>query len=448
MRLFSVLDLILAISYSIIILIIASNKAKNRVGEIPLYKYYVTGMRIHILGGIALCIVYLFYYEGGDTISYMDTTNALISMIGHRFDLGMSLVFGFFEGEPEPFYYYFDPSKMEMPSYTIFADSKSLAVSRFSVPLAILAFKNYITTSVLLAAISYGGSWNLFVLIARIYPKIEKQLAVAILFIPSVVFWGSGLMKDTFTFSATCWFVVGFYGAFINKEGFVKNFIILILSVYVLVSIKPYILFSLVPGSLIWLSFSKLKAVKSNLLKILITPGIIGLSLLSANFFLRQMSSSMGKFSMDNAIEQATLIQQDLIREEAYGSNSFNIGEYDGSLGGMISKGPIAINAALFRPYLIEAKNPVMLFSALENTYILFLTLSVIMKVGLLNIFKYLKNDPFLVFAFMFTLIFAFMVGFTTANFGAMVRYKIPMMPFFLCFLYICKMHHTKEKME
>ena len=45
--------------------------------------------------------------------------------------------------------------------------------------------------------------------------------------------------------------------------------------------------------------------------------------------------------------------------------------------------------------------------------------------------------DETLQFCLIFTLIFAFAVGISTSNFGSLVRYKIPCMPFYTAFLII-----------
>ena len=46
-------------------------------------------------------------------------------------------------------------------------------------------------------------------------------------------------------------------------------------------------------------------------------------------------------------------------------------------------------------------------------------------------------KDPNLLFFITFSLIFAFAVGISTYNFGALSRYKIPCLPFFGAFLLI-----------
>jgi hypothetical protein len=77
-----------------------------------------------------------------------------------------------------------------------------------------------------------------------------------------------------------------------------------------------------------------------------------------------------------------------------------------------------------------------MLFSALENTFLLLMFLRVFFKNGL-QFFPRIFGNPVLVLSFVFSIFFAFALGITTANFGALVRYKIPAIPFFLSMLYI-----------
>ena len=72
---------------------------------------------------------------------------------------------------------------------------------------------------------------------------------------------------------------------------------------------------------------------------------------------------------VDTAIQQAQVIQEDLLREEQYGGNNYNLGQLDGSVGGLLSVAPVAIFTALFRPLFWEIGSPTMLLSALENPF-------------------------------------------------------------------------------
>jgi hypothetical protein len=53
------------------------------------------------------------------------------------------------------------------------------------------------------------------------------------------------------------------------------------------------------------------------------------------------------------------------------------------------------------------------------------------------NIFLLLFRHHVLFFSGFFSLFFAFSVGLTTSNFGSLVRYKIPAIPFFVASLFI-----------
>ena len=77
-----------------------------------------------------------------------------------------------------------------------------------------------------------------------------------------------------------------------------------------------------------------------------------------------------------------------------YGGNSFDIGEFDASAVSMLSKAHLAISAALFRPFLWEARNPVMLMSAIENTLLLIFSIYILIKFCITSVI--IKFDYFI----------------------------------------------------
>jgi len=141
-----------------------------------------------------------------------------------------------------------------------------------------------------------------------------------------------------------------------------------------------------------------------------------------------------GRYSVDNLLQQAWIIQDDLSRE-AYGENSFDIGDFEPTIPGVLSKAPIAIVAGMFRPFIWECNNILMIFSGLENFALLVLTIFYFFRTGLFSSIKYIAKEPFFISCFIFVIVFAFMVGLTTANFGALVRYKIPVIPILMVIL-------------
>lgn len=149
--------------------------------------------------------------------------------------------------------------------------------------------------------------------------------------------------------------------------------------------------------------------------------------------------------SMDAILQKAIITQDDLTRDY-YGENSFDIGDFDATLSSIISKAPVSIAAGLFRPFIFEARNPVMLISGLENLFLLLLLIYTLFKVGLFRFITIMFESPVLLFSIGFVLLFAFSVGLTTANFGALVRYKIPLIPYYTAALFI--IIHSSKKSE
>jgi hypothetical protein len=103
----------------------------------------------------------------------------------------------------------------------------------------------------------------------------------------------------------------------------------------------------------------------------------------------------------------------------------------------MAKLAPQAIATSLFRPFLWEAHNPIMLLSALEAVFFLLFTLRIFWRTGTIATLRLISSTPVLLMSFVFSLIFAASVGITSANFGTLVRYKIPLIPFYLSALYI-----------
>ncbi|MDD5571415.1 MAG: hypothetical protein PHD97_09730 [Bacteroidales bacterium] len=430
------LDIILILFYLFLIYAVAKSIERKNIDKDNIYKYFVSGLFVKIFGGIAFCLIFqLYYHEQGDTFMYYRSSEALVNLMQKNFYRYFLVFVGDDSAET---YSYFDAST-GWPIYYA-QDYQTFAVIRFVSLFTWLAFKNYYTTTILLDVFTFFGMWKLYTVFCKINPSLYKQFAIAVLFVPSVAFWGSGILKDSFTISFACLYTYNFYRIFIERKKLFINILGLIIAAYVITSIKPYIFLALMPGSIIWLSFNRLKNIKSKFLRVLVGPFIIGLGFFATSSLLSGLSGRMGTYSsMDKIVEKAQKTQQDLIRGEQYGSNYYNIGEFDGTMRSMVTKAPIAITAGLFRPFLWEARNPVMIISALENTVMLIFVLFVLFKVGPFRTISIISSEPVLIFSFLFAIFFAFSVGLTTANFGALVRYRIPAIPFFVAGLFIMR---------
>jgi hypothetical protein len=60
-----------------------------------------------------------------------------------------------------------------------------------------------------------------------------------------------------------------------------------------------------------------------------------------------------------------------------------------------------------------------------------------IFRTGIAQAIRSISKFPLVSFCIVFSIVFAFAVGFSTSNFGTLVRYKIPCIPFFMAALFI-----------
>jgi hypothetical protein len=399
------------------------------------------GLMAKLFGSLIFCFIYLYYYGGGDTTSYFESSMAMAKLFYQS-------PFKYFEvlfNPPSPEAHSLFTDKTGYPWSYLYADPKTFMVVKLTSILTVLTGKSYFLTSVLLAYFAYLGIWRLFILFQSYVPEIENKIAIAVLYFPSPLFWAGGVSKDTYTYTATALFVYCAHQLFVKKKRSSGLFLFLFISAWMIISIKPYIFLVLFPGGLLWIFYDKMSKIRSRFLSFFLFPiAIVSVSFLSY-FVLTQLGDNMSKFSIDNALETAAITNYDL-KQDYYGGSSFNIGDFDGTAPGMLKLFFPAMNAGLFRPYLWESKSLVLFIAGLENLFLLGFTLYILYKTKIIGAFRIIFKNPLLLFCALFSILFAFMIGLTTSNFGALVRFKIPILPFFVTTLFIIDYLMKKKK--
>lgn len=151
------------------------------------------------------------------------------------------------------------------------------------------------------------------------------------------------------------------------------------------------------------------------------------------------------EYNLENLAYKSSITYGWIKASSTLNSSMYDIGEMDGTIEGMLWALPQAINVTLFRPYLWEVNNAFMLLSALESLFLFFFTIICIYKAGIINILKFINNNPLLSFLIAFSLTFAFGTGVSTGNFGTLVRYKIPLIPFYTAAIIIIRDNFKKS---
>ena len=403
---------------------------RSSVTNVYTRKYFIPALTVKVVGAIALGILYHTLY-GGDTNTYYHQAGIVYQAFGDSFGAGWELVTT--SGDVTPAI-----SKYVSQMMWFGRGSNEYFVVRVAGLFALLSFNTYTVIAVMFAAVSFTGMWAMYMTFAKIRPQAYKELATAVFFLPSVFFWGSGLLKDSLCIGALGWLFYAFYRGAIERRNILRSSLLGASAMGVIFAMKIYILLAFLPPALLWVFNESTRDIRSAALRWLIKPLFLGLGGLVAAYAIVQLSAADARFNLDNIGAQSKLTADYLqqVSQNEQGSG-YNIGVQDGSIGSMVKLAPQAVVVSLFRPFLWEARNPTMGLSALEATYFLFLTLRILWRVGLAKTFKAVSTVPVLTLCFVFSLIFAISVGISSGNFGTLVRYKIPLMPFYLAGLYI-----------
>ena len=320
-------------------------------------------------------------------------------------------------------------------SYTGFAESLS-AVIKIAGFTGLFCFGSYLPIALVFGLFSFWGTWLMYITINKHFPHLYKYTAIACLFIPSVVIWTSGINKEP-----PCMFALGlcFYSfdKILHKKGMIKHLIYFTIGATALIAIKGYIFYTFAIAAFAWmLQYFKLN-IKNYLVR-LIARSVILFSILVFLIYFIAVPDNPLQQSFMNSLGQGEHLQEMITSvNDTEGGSGYTLPPFILSVGGIIKSFFLSLNVTLFRPYLWECKNVLMLMSFAESFATFLLVLAVLFKAGIRKVFIYCNKYPVLFFMLMFSLILAPIVGFISFNFGTLVRYKIPFLPFFFSFLLI-----------
>ena len=398
------------------------------------------GLYLKFAGAIFIGLIFEYYYGGGDTYHFFYHAKVINSSLNESFSTWFKLITRQSVIENPELYKYVSQN-LEW-----YYDPQAFMVVRIAAIFGLISGTLYLPIAMLFAFFSFTGSWAMYRTFVNLYPKLYKELALAFLFIPSTFVWGSAIFKDTVCMFGIGWLTYTTFRIFINKDFSKRNIFLLVMSFYLVYSTKLYILMAFMPALSIWLLTTYSSKIKSGGLRFL--TKIVFIIICAAVFllFIRVFASDLEKYSLDNIAATAETTREWLTYQSGDEGSGYDLGEFDPSIFGMMVKFPQAVVVTLFRPFPWEAKKLIVLLSALEALMFVYFTFKAFQKRGIPKTFGLIFKDPNLLFCLTFSIIFAFAVGISTYNFGALSRYKIPALPFYGAFLMIVINYHKTGK--
>jgi len=421
-----------AISVPITLLFIytLANWKYQKYKETPLGKYFFLGLHLKMVACVAHFAYHYYIYGGGDTFNYYRVS---LHWIAAFHQLPWESLLSLFQS-PE----HYDFKLLEILPDTFYQSPNERRLTKITSPIGLLTFGSFISIGLWLSFFAYWGTWRIFKTFATIKPNLVSYAAISTLFIPSIIFWSGSISKDAVTMGCLGLCFHGIYTLFFLRKVNFSVIITFLLAAYLLSNIKGYIIVAFLPAAAIWILLHYRSAIQNTVIRALITPLLfaIGTGSIMGIVAVMGSSSTFDTFASDKVFDKIA-IQNQYLADASRAGSAYDIGTIEPNLQSVISVFPQAVNIALFRPYLWEANNPAALLAALESTAGLLLFLFVFYKLGILTALRTIFKSPFLLFCLMFTIVFGAAVGLTSGNFGTLMRYKIPFVPFFFFMLAI-----------
>ncbi|MFT7160537.1 MAG: hypothetical protein ACI9GZ_001713 [Bacteroidia bacterium] len=376
-------------------------KAYKKIVELSVAKFYYPALVFKVICGISLGLIYTFYYEGGDTILFFEKANSLLKLPKIEF-----LNEVFITSIPH-----------EQRSILPITKITSLVLS--------VTGSNYWLASIYFSLFSFAGTFYFVKQLSIKYPALTNSASIAFLFFPSIVFWSSGILKESVVFGIMM-FMLGFFMTYLNSKKI--NFWHLILSVlgaWLIILIKYYIAAVFLPILMIVFIISII--INRNLLGSL-NPiyQYLGILLLALGVFYWATTI---QFNLDlsrvYSVVKANQVEILRISDQA---SVINYLDETGSTLMILVNLLIALFSGLFRPLIPELSSIAQIFSSIENILILALFILFLRtKRSLINQNKFLVAGLIL-----FILTLSSLLAYSSPNLGTLARYKVYYMPFFL----------------
>lgn len=477
------LEILLATGYTVLFIFLIRKINFFETGSIS--RNAITAVfLLKILAGTALWFIYTHLYTDrltADIFKYFDDGLVIYSTL-HSNPLDY---FKMLLGIPDAAldHYFRDEMRHWSREFNQGLYNENRTLIRFNALVDLFSFGNYHVHTVFMCFLTTAGLTGIFKTFSPFLPGKSKGLFVATFLLPSALFWGSGVLKEGLILFALGMCVYHFF-RLLTENATLLRVIWIIFFLFLLSITKLYILLILLPMFIAQFWVHKTNYARPELKYMIVLALYFSAGLLIPKydfpFMLMEKQRQAvymargGSYLANHRINRFVYIDPKIekrivpIKEKpgfckiipgvsyvswdletfldsAYVEHSSDTNTYfvfydqaaagsnikipmlDGTFTGLIKNAPVAFSNTFLRPLLFEAKNPLMMLSALENCLILI--------AGFLSCFFYCKNVPnryLISFCLTIVVLLFVLIGLTTPVLGAAVRYKTPGLPFLL----------------
>lgn len=344
----------------------------------------------------------------------------------------------------------------------------------------------YAVHALAMLVVSFAGQFAVYKAFKSYFPAKEKLLAILIFLAPSVLFWSSGVLKEPLALALLGFFLYAFLQIFVQGKKRIVYVLVLVLCFLVFMVLKPYILalvlfplivFAIVMHfrirrvalfygiSLLLIYGSSVLALKYVFHKDVLNTIVVrqndfislsrgGIFFVNTRNYLRLEYKDADKYTVVDSVNyvcrikpHTTLMYWDLnrLRDTVFVADNRDTSLYkfltinkpagsgivterlEYSLSSFGRLLPVAFFNVLCRPFFFDAHSAAEMMASLENgVFLAFFMLCLVFR----------KKEPvnlnLMCLCLAVVLLSYCLIGITTTVAGAIVRYKVPFIPFLL----------------
>jgi len=382
---------------------------------------------LKIIAGIAYGLIYKYFYNiaDADTYNYFRDSRIIYNSFFDNPLYYLQLTFGPNGGSiPEHLRSYIEA--MGHWGYT-----GDYMVVRFNALIQLVSGGSYFVHIIFIAFVSLLGLIALFKLFNSSLPTPNSSqegnkskntlLTLSIFFIPSVIFWGSGLHKEGLLLFSIGFFLLNFH-LLVTKALGLKNLIACLFFAILIILIRGHLFILLLPSLIAY--FWTIRKPSYFLIKFMITHLICWAIAFNVHYIFPGLNP------IELIIEQQERFSLLAI---LFGSGQSGIPsiEMEANLLSLLANIPRALWNSFLFPYLWNpAKSGLQTIGFIET-----LMLIVIMIICVVfNRLKKINNRPILYLSLFYAITLLIIIGLIVPNLGAIARYRVIALPFLMSF--------------
>lgn len=411
--------ILLAIGYASLFLYLIHRSRFFHVSGVP-DRWVMAVFMLKVMAGTALWALYTYVIvdrPNADIYRYFDDSAVMYSALKTSPGDYLRMLTGIGNDSPHFDSLYYRVMNNWYRKYESNMYNDAHTIIRFNALVRLFSFGHIHVHTVFAAFLAFVGSIGLVKAMGGLFPRLVKPLFLAVFMIPSVLFWSSGVIKETFLMFALGLLIWLVFSALERRLKGLPLLLILPLAT-LLFFLKFYVLLSMVPA-LIAYAWCKLRPGRP-LLKFAVVHAI--LLVLGAN-----SERIIPGFDILNTLAWK---QKDFIGLAV----SVNSGSYiptpylEPTFASFAAQAPHALYTTFLGPLQAWQNGAMGLASALETVAIvLVFTLLLVHRKPWQHVDK-----VFLLYCVSFCVLLALVIGWTTPVMGAVVRYRVPLLPFLL----------------